>query len=355
MKEWDVMMEVFKSKYIPEDKLFSFYNEVGQNIYKLARDINLEIVSLHDYVLFNVFSDIDFYKLVDNSPMWVRDAGHSEESCLTKKQFEKLVKLNNNILTNKFLYYHDLEALVNSVQNRFSMITKMIDLLYFKLSPVLDLKISEYDNVGFSSDIETHALLNTAIINVCSCCDILTKLTYELSNISDITYENYPKLKSKDILYSSIKHLPSDLKQDNTLFSKKRPKVIAMFDSLRNEIIHNGSLDFNYSVYYGNKNKNIYSWIFFPEFEESGILSSYNARRKFYPDTQKTFNTELPLMCVEFLSIALETIKTLNSKFACQYFSSDNELERFKVEVLNWYISYVSVYSPKNDRKNDDD
>lgn len=161
------------------------------------------------------------------------------------------------------------------------MITKMVDLLYFKLSPVLDLSISEYDNVGFSSDIETHALLNTAIINVCSCCDILTKLAYELSNISDINYENYPKLKSKDILYSSIKRLSSDFKQDNTLFSKKKHKVITMFDSLRNEIIHNGSLDFYYSVYYGNKNNDIYTWIFFPEFEESGVLSSYNARRKF--------------------------------------------------------------------------
>lgn len=351
----DVFLEVFKSKYIPEDKLFSFYNEVGQTIYKLASDINLEIITLHDYVLFNVFRDIDFYKLVGNSPMWIRDAGHSGESCITKKQFEKLVKLNNNVLTNKFLYYHDLEALVNSVQNRFSMITKMMDLLYFKLSPVLNLNISEYDNVGFSSDIETHALLNTAIINVCSCCDILTKLTYELSNISDTTYDNYPKLKSKDILYSSIKRLPSDLKQDKTLFSEKRHKVIAMFDSLRNEIIHNGSLDFYYSVYYGNKSNNIYSWIFFPEFEESGILSSYNARRKFYPNAQKTFNTELPLMCVDFLSLALETIKMLNSKFTCQYFSSDNELERFKMEVLNWYTSYMSIISPKNNTANYDD
>ena len=347
MKERDIMMEVFKSKYIPEDRLFSFYSEVGQTIYKLASDINLEIITLHDYVLFNVFTDIDYYKLVDNSPMWVRDAGHSEESSITKNQFEKLVKLNNNVLTNKLLYYHDLEALVNSVQDRFSMIIKMIDLLFFKLSPNLDFNINQYENVGFSSDIETHALLNTVIINVCSCCDILTKLTYELCNMSDITYENYPKLKSKDILYSSIKRLPSDLRQDKTIFSEKRPKVIAMFDSLRNEIIHNGSLDFYYSVYYGNKNEEIYSWIFFPEFEESGILSSYNARRKFYPDAQKTFNNELPLMCVEFLSIALETIKMINTKFARLYFSSDNELENFKKEVLNWYTSYVSVFSKK--------
>lgn len=90
MEEKDLILEVLKSKYIPEDKLFSFYNEVGQNIYKLASDINLEIITLHDYVLFNIFRDIDFYKLVGNSPMWIRDAGHSEESCLTKKQFENL-------------------------------------------------------------------------------------------------------------------------------------------------------------------------------------------------------------------------------------------------------------------------
>ncbi len=353
MGEWDLFKEVFKSKYIPEEKLFSFYNDVGQTIFKLASDLNLEIVTLHDYALFNVFYDIDYYKLVGNSPMWVRDAGHSEESCMTKNQFEKLVKLNNNVLTNKFLYYHDLETLINSVQNRFSMITKMIDLLYLKLSPILNLNISDYENVGFSSDIETHALLNSLIINVCSCCDILTKLTYELCNLSDITYENYPKLKSKDILYSSIKKLPPDLRQDKTIFSEKRPKVISMFDSLRNEIVHNGSLDFYYSVYYGNK-EDIFSWIFFPEFEESGTLSSYNARKKFYPDAQKTFNSELPLMCAEFLSIALETIKMINTKFARIYFPSDNELQRFKTEVINWHTSYVTVFSMKSSTQNDD-
>ena len=32
MKEMDVMMEIFKSKYIPEDWLFLFYSKTGQNI-----------------------------------------------------------------------------------------------------------------------------------------------------------------------------------------------------------------------------------------------------------------------------------------------------------------------------------
>lgn len=333
------------------EEQYSYYNPIGQSIYNFAVEINNEIVSIHDIALYNVFNDIDYYSIVGDSPMWIRDAGHSGESCMSKDLFERLVKLNNNRLTNKFLYYHDLEALINSVQNRFSIITGMVDKLYQYLSPELPYKISEYDDVITARDISAHAILNTIIINVLSCCDILTKLSFEIANVKDINYDNYPKVYSKDILYSKCKKLPDALRKENSLFSHPLPMVIRQFESLRNEIVHNGTLDFDYTVYYGNKGDHVFKWIFFPEFSDNGALSTYNARRKFYPNASKTFNTILPLMIEDFLKKALYTLSIIRHTYRTDYYQSSEDKQKFTLEILNWRKTFIDVYANVKDTK----
>lgn len=335
--------KIIKSKIYSVQEQYTYYNPIGQDIYNLAIEINNEIITIHDVALFNVFNDIDFYAVVDLVPMWLRNAGHSGESCMSKEVFERLVKLNNNQLTNKFLYYHDLEALINSVQNRFSIITDMIDRLYIYLSPTLVYKFQDYDEVIFTRDFQVHAILNTIIVNTLSCCDILTKLCFELDNIQNISYVNYPKSKSKDILYSQSKKLPEELKKDNTLFSQPTPNVVRQFESLRNEIIHNGTLDFDYSIYYGNKGEDIYTWIFFPDFNECGVLLTYNARRKFYSDASKTFNTILPLMLREFMKLSLNTLTLIKHTYHVDYFESVEDRVKYLKEIHNWYKTYADI------------
>ncbi len=350
---FDLCYRIAKSKIPKIQEQYIHYNPIGQDIYNLATEINNEIVAIHDVALFNVFNDIDYYAVVGLTPIWLRNAGHSGESCMSKEVFERLVKLNNNRLTNKFLYYHDLEALVNSVQNRFSIITDMINRLYLYLSPTLIYKIQDYDEVIFTRDFHVHAILNTIIVNTLSCCDILTKLCFELGNIQSISYDNYPKSKSKDILYSQSKRLPEELKKDQTLFSQPSPIVVRQFEALRNEIIHNGTLDFDYSVYYGNKGEDIYTWIFSPDFNESGYLSSYNARRKFYSDASKTFNTLLPSMLIEFMTLSLTTLTLIKQTYYADYFESTKDKVKFINEIHNWYKTYFDILK-ENGEGNDD-
>lgn len=345
-EEFDLALEVAKSRITFTKRFYPLCNTIGS----LAQNINDEIITLHDIVQNNVFDDIDYYAIVGRSPLWIRDAGHSEESSISKSLFERLVKCNNIYLTNKFLYYYDLEALTNSVQNRFSIITEMLNNLFRHLSPNLKYHNTGYEKVIFSSDIEVHSILNTIIINTLSCCDILTKLAFELSNISSITYEKYPKLKSKDILYSNAKRLPDSLKIQDTLFAQTRPLVVKQLDALRNEIVHNGSLDFDYTVYYGNKDNEIYSWILFPEFDDDGNLSTYNSRRKFYPKTSETFNTRLPQMIVEFLTISLRTLNLIKNIFYCERFKSQNDISKFQDEISNWSHTYVKIMT-ESDQK----
>lgn len=344
----DLIHRIAKSNIPNVNEQFTYYNPIGQEIHNLAVEINNSIINLHDVALFNVFNDIDYYSIVDFEPVWLRNAGHSGESCMKKEIFERLVKSNNNYLTNKFLYYHDLEALINSVQNRFSIITDMIDRLYSYLSPTLISNIQDYDEVIITRDFHVHAILNTIIINVLSCCDILTKLSFELSSIQNVSYDNYPKSKSKNILYSQHQKLPNELKQDNTLFSQHIPYVIHQFEALRNEIIHNGTLDFDYNIYYGNKGKDTYTWVYFPDFSESGALLTYNARRKFYSDTSKTFNTQLPSMLREFMELSLSTLDLIKRAYYVDYFESKEDRAKFLNEIHQWYKTYADILKEEN-------
>lgn len=321
----------------PVEEHFTYTSPIGVSIYSLLVEINNEMIEIHEYIQRLVFSDIDYYAIIPFVPLWMRHAGHSEESCMDKLSFEKHIKSNENVLTNKFLYYHDLEALTNSVQNRFCIIGNMIDSLFSRLSGKLKHHYEDYEEVVFSTDSHTHAILNTIIINVCSCLDILTKLTYELNSIPDISFEKYPKLKSKDILYSYSKRLPLKYRQDGSLFCDSTPVVIRMFESLRNEIVHNGTLDFDYTIYYGKKGEDYDTWIFFPEFDKSGVLACYNARKKFYPDYSKTFNTELPKMVKDFLTISLDTLALIKSNIATEYYASPTDIDKFAEEIKNWY------------------
>lgn len=345
-KEDRFLIKVMDSKVRDIRSQFSFYDETGRKLYSVSQDINNEIVRLHDIVLYNIFDDIDYYKIVGNVPMWIRNVGHSEEGSLDKAIFEKLVKLNNNYLTHKFLYYHDFESLVNSLQNRVSMISDMIDILFNKLTPLNNLSKMEFENIGFTTDIEIHALLNTVIINVCSSCDILTKIAHELSNLKTIAYDKYPKMISKDILYGDSKRLESQFKIDGTIFESPKPLIIKKFESLRNEIIHNGSIDFYYNIYYGEKDEKLYNWVLIPSFDKEGNLTSYNSRRKFYPIGCLSFNEILTPMVIEFLTLILGTVSLLNKIFACSYYESEKDIEKYKEEILNWYTSFISTINP---------
>lgn len=325
------------SKRMSLEEQYTFYHVKGQKIYELASQINNEIIDIHDTAFRMVFSDVD-ERIVYKSPSFLRDAGHSMESSMTKSEFEQFVKLNQNYLTNKILYYHDLEALINSVQNRYVIITTLIDELYLKLSPnVMEARISSFDNVILTRDVAIYSMLHTIIINVVSCCDILTKLTTELISFEKIDFKVYSKMASKDVLFSKSKYFPTSLKSSDSLFAADKPIVLKKIESLRNEIIHNGTLDFDYYVYYGfDKGNTCLNWIYYPDFDANGNLSTYCNRKKFYSDCRKTFNTELPVLLIDFLSISVNTLRLLNKEFRFDKYESVLDFEKYQNEILNW-------------------
>lgn len=329
-----------------ESTKFTFYDERGQIIYTLLSDINMQIVQLHHDVLCNVFTDIDYYQVAGLLPMWLRDAGNSQESAMSKAFFEKVVKTSDSCFVNKCLYYYDCEMLVNALQNRFNIIDCMLSQVYDVLTPVLKYDLNSYDNVIFTINEEServNAYINSIIINMASSCDIMTKVATELSEIGKVCYDTYPKMRSANIQYGYAKKLPELLKVEGTYFSDKRPTVITKVETIRDEIIHNGSLDFHALIYYGVKGEDTEKWILMPSFNTEGTFTSYNGRKKFYDDSSRTWNKELPILVKEFLVVALKTLTVVRTTFAKEYYKKPDDLKKYHKEIVSLSKAFYEV------------
>lgn len=325
----------------PEDmiKEFTYYNPIGVRINNSLMDLNLLEVELHEVITRNVFKGIDYYSIAGLIPMWIRYDGHSQEGCCSKEKFESLLNANNNELTHKVLYYHDCEMLMSSFQNRTSVLARLINRVYEILTPDLSLDIKTYDDVAFGIDaqgIDVYTYLHSLIITLASSFDLITKVAYELQKMHEVDFTSYPNMKSKDITYGKRKWLDENLKVKDTLFAKQEIVCVRTIESLRDEIIHNGSLDFHYSLYHGLVDNNLVHWIFFPDMEESGTFKSVKARKKFYPDSTRTFNVVLPPLLLDVIECLKRTLNVLISTFSCPRTDNTQEFLNFKNEICGW-------------------
>jgi hypothetical protein len=338
----------------PEAEKFTYYDERGRWLYALLSDINMQIVTLHDEVMKNVFTDIDYYRVVGLMPMWLRDAGHSQEGAMSRDFFEKLVGANNNYLVNKFLYYHDCEMLVNSLQNRFNTVEAMLSQVYDILTPVLKHKIQEYDEILFSiNEISERvsAYINTIIIHLASSCDIMTKIAVELDGMSALDFSKYPKMLSANVTYGDSKKLPDSLKQEGTYFATNHPVAIVKVESIRNEIVHNGSLDFHAQLYNGIKDEVVENWVLMPAFKEDGNFDSFKGRKKFYDDPERTWNKELPTLVGEFLTTSQATLQLLLKQFSRAYYENEGDIKKYHKEIIGLPQSFMEVAKKEKEKK----
>lgn len=72
-----------------------------------------------------------------------------------------------------------------------------------------------------------------------------------------------------------------------------------------------------------------------PSFNPEGTFTSYNGRKKFYDNPTNTWNKGLPLMVIDFLSVALLTLKTVRSAFAKEYYKNPDDLKKYHKDILS--------------------
>jgi len=336
----DILMRRSRKSFEKTTSEYTFYDDEGQIIYNSLLNLNIAEVSLHEVITKNVFKGIDYYNLVPWVPLWVREAGHSQEGVMSQLDFEKKIKQNDNELTNKFLYYYDCEMLMSAFQNRTQVINHQMNRIFEYLTPKLNRHIDEYEEFVFGIDsdgIDVYSYIHSLIITLASIFDLITKVAYELQEMHKVSFEHYPSLRSSNIIYGKKTSLNDALRIEGTLFSNNEMTCVRQIESLRDEIVHNGSLDFHYFLYHGLIGEKVENEIFFPDMTNSGRLVCCKQRRMFYSDCQKTFNVELPKLVNEVIACLKSTVNLLISKFDCEWTVNDQETKNYQTEIKGWY------------------
>ena len=137
--------------------------------------------------------------------------------------------------------------------------------------------------------------------------DFITKIVHEVEQLQT-DFNSYPKLKSKDTLLGYSKKTSfQDMK--NTLFERTENRKIIEY--LRNEIVHNASIDSIPKVYQNIQNKQIIEkFILLPDFSD-GIIKTFKNRKRFF-DNDTKLNEILPDLMSDYLTRLSFTLQQIN-------------------------------------------
>lgn len=240
--------------------------------------------------------------------------GIDAEVNISKAEFENLVNsLEKKELSNKIFYFYDCCNLIETLQNSlvetkylFGQFYKILNENSFLINDELILK----DDLQFASGpIVTNltSVINHLFINMYSQLDFTTKIIYEFENLES-NFLKYPNLKSSKILYGDSKK--TKLKGAvNSIFDKSENTLKII--TLRNEIVHNSSIDNLPKVYLVIKESQIVEkFVLIPDFIE-GNLQKFKNRNRFFSCDLK-LNLLLPDIIFEHNNKLLFTLNNIS-------------------------------------------
>lgn len=278
---------------------------------QLIRDVDIELASLSECARC-VYVPIHEYKaMVDSMPIWMPTAGLSSSLTISKCDYSRYINestLPNEVLY-RWLYSYDFQFLVSSISNLvFSM--QFCLLGYFEkliciqpLKGVLE-KDGLYECRGEKS-IELVFYLETFFTKAYSIMDIITKIAYEIEN-PNTDFTKVQKMKCADVLWGAKKHLHLD--KHGTIFDDV--DLIRMIETMRNEVVHNGTWEDNPAVFLQIEDHKVTErYMLFPDITE-GRLDCFKGRKHFFGQTTKV-NDILPQIYNSFFIRLQCTIEKL--------------------------------------------
>ncbi len=281
-------------------------------------DLDSELVILYDKLRDLLFEDVDkYYSELNIMPIFVQDAGYDSDCVLDKNTFLKLVNEYKEKVPNlyKHLYLVDIQFLIATIQNLLEGMDYSFTNFYVQISNIehKNYLTDKTDTVLMLTSQDSRyisSLLESYFTKAYSILDILTKICYEFENKYD-SFENYKKTKSANILWGDRKRL-SIKDETDTVFI--RSDTVKLIESLRNEVVHNGSLEQNPKVYISLKdNKIVERFMLLPDYINGNLLTVKN-RKHFFSDGNKV-NDILPELHIAYLREIISTIKHLNAKY----------------------------------------
>ena len=287
----------------------------------ITGDIDMTCIMLQHEVgniIFDGIKNLHFEQ--SRMALWIPYAGIDGDLKITKEQFEYLIDRSpKNENLNKLLYYYDISNLIGTFQNSVQETRTRFCQFYEELNEksfMLSSNPMNANGVMFASGRLVASLfsrINHLFISLYSQLDFLTKISYEIENLQS-NFESYPKLKSAKILFGDSKRTKMH-ELDKTVFEKS-VKNIKLIQTIRNEIVHNASLE-NISKVYQNfeNNKMIEKFIFLPDFNEDGIIKTFKSRKRFFGMDIK-LNLILPELIFDLWKRQLVTITEIKKNIS---------------------------------------
>jgi hypothetical protein len=258
----------------------------------------------------------EYYRILEH-PIFplVAQAGIDADVKVSKEEFAEFVlQYDDKETLYKMLYFFDIDNVIGTLQNCMVETKFAVGEFYKQLNInsffVIENRFSFEDGVQYSSrGIVTNitSLVNRIFICLYSMLDFITKIAHEVEELQT-DFTSYPKLKSKETVLGYAKKTIFH-EMENTLFERTDSRK--MIEYLRNEIIHNASIDSLPKVYLRVEgNKIVEKFILLPDFS-NGIIESYRNRKRFYKVDTK-LNEILPDMINDYFTRLSFTLQQIN-------------------------------------------
>lgn len=288
------------------------------------------------------YLEYKYYFSIKKSKFFLH-AGLGAESSMSKEDFSNFIdnEINNDLLASrqdiiKFFYAHEIRALIADFEKLIIQTEESTYIFYDRFnSPTIFKSHKTKEGLSTIYSIESrfiNTILETIIIKSTSILDYLSKLVFEVENIPK-DFNEYPNRKSVDYHHGKTKldqEKPnlrinwSEEERKNTIFDENI-KEIFILKRLRNQIIHDGFLDVDNSIYENKVNGILRErFILMPDFKDKNF-ERYKGRKLFYSQDRK-INLELPTLLEVLLSSTLFTLNILIKKYWFGEFASQFSL-----------------------------
>lgn len=279
-------------------------------------ELDTELVSLYDKFRDVFFRDTDkYYRELDRLPCFVQTAGQDSECSLTAEIFSEWLCRDEFIAMPNFyrhLYLVDCQFLIGTIQNLLSGMENSFINYYtqiIKIGNHVAPSVPDATMYEMSQSVRCiSSQLENYFIKAYSILDMLCKIGHELQ-FPEEDFASYKKIKSANLLWGARKKLKIN-NTPHTLFEKC--DLVSIIESLRNEVVHNGTWELNPKVFIKFKDElPVERYMLFPDIAQ-GHLATVKSRNHFFGSGTKV-NQAFPKIHSAYRKRLLNTVKLLNA------------------------------------------
>lgn len=294
-----------------DQKLHTYYYEGDSRLSEIDRIL----AELYDLMMMYMFADADkYYEIIGSLPLADQIAGYDSDCQMDVEQFEALLKrIRGKTIIERDVMLVDTQFLIGSIQNLLQAMHFDFINYFISLSEVdaRQTKDGDYCCAGYVCS-QPFSFLTSYITRAYSVMDILTKLAFEFDN--DLgAYTGITKLRSRNKLFGHRKYL-SIYGQAGTVFENSNNNCIGIIESLRNELVHNGSWELTQKIFIRIKNGEVLDrYICWPQSQEGHLTTIVN-RKRFFSE-ERTANEILVQIHSEYLERLFITVSLMKTEY----------------------------------------